>query len=316
MEKSPPVILTACTNRKRFTPEAELRAAALPRGSLSTVASCWLTRLRRASTTVRADQLYVGRSFIEAQTAAKGSNLYVVSAGLGVIPAHAPIPAYSLTVAPGSADDVLSVVNEAASAADWWRAGPAKSPSHVTFDDIRLRLEGRLILAALPSAYLKMIADDLERLVGLAGDCLRLFCGAPPVDLPARLSATVMPYDARFDGPDSPLLGTQSDFAQRAMRHFTQNVLPYHGPDVTAEAHSAAVKRILTGFRPRAIIDRDKATDDEIVALVIQNWSAAEGRAGRMLRLLRDVSGVACEQRRFVRLFQVAAEHRHTRAPA
>lgn len=243
------------------------------------------------------------------------ADLYVVSAGLGVIHAGTAIPSYSLTVAPGGTDDVLSVVSEAASTSDWWQAGPANSPFHTSLDEIVRRHEGRLILAALPSTYLWMLADDFERILGQVGDRLRLFCAAPPLNLAHRLGAAVMPYDARFDGPDSPLPGTQSDFAQRAMRHFARTVLA-HGPDATTEAHRVAVERALADFRPRASVARDKATDAEIIALVIQNWKTADGRSGRMLRFLRDTIGIACEQRRFARLFHAAAEQRRAEATA
>ncbi len=316
MDTSNPIILTACTNRKRIVPPAELRAASLPAGSLSAVASCWLTRLRRASPSIRAGDLYAGRGFGEARAAAGSADLYIASAGLGIVHADATVPTYSLTVAPGASDDVLSLVDEAASVADWWRAGPANSPFHAGLDDIVRRCDSQLVLAALPSAYLKMLAGDLERFLDQIGDHLRLFCAAPPAGLPSRLVETIMPYDARFDGPDSPLPGTRSDFAQRAMRHFARTVLPRSGPTATSKAHWAAVERAMTGLKLRVSVDRGKATDAEIIALVVQNWGAAGGRSGQMLRLLRDGLGVACEQRRFARLFQAAAECRCAGAPA
>lgn len=316
MDTPSPVILTTCTNRKRIAPSADLKAASLPKGPLSMVASCWLARLQSALPRVRADRLYAGRAFNEARAAAGNADLYVVSAGLGALHAGTTIPSYSLTVAPGSSDDVLGMVSEVATASDWWQAGPANSPFHTGLDDIARRHEGQLILAALPSTYLCMLADDLERVLGQVGeDHLRLFCAAPPADLSHRLGAVVMPYDTRFDGPDSPLPGTQSDFAQRAMRHFAHTVLP-HGPDATAKTHHAAVEDALAGFRPRTSVARDRTNDAEIVTLVIQNWEAADGRSGRMLRLLRDELGVACEQRRFARLFQAAVEQHRTEALA
>ena len=310
------VVLTACTNRKRIAPPTELRATSLSAGPLQLVASCWLDRLRQASPCVRAGDLYAGRGFTEARAAAGHANFYVVSAGLGIIRTDVTIPAYSLTVAPGADDSVLGRMEGSTAIADWWRAGPTNSPFHVSLDEIVRQHKGRLILAALPSAYLKMLACDLENLSEQARGRLRLFCAARPAGLPGSLTKAVMPYDARLDGPDSPAPGTRSDFAQRAMRHFTEIILPQSDAAATAGAHRTAVERALTSFRPQRSIERSKATDAEIIALIAQHWGAAGGRAGRMLRLLRDSLGIACEQRRFTHLFQTAIERRRMEAPA
>jgi hypothetical protein len=47
-----------------------------------------------------------------------------------------------------------------------------------------------------------------------------------------------------------------------------------------------------------------RVTDEEIVVLIREHWSAAQAQSTRMLRLLRDDLGVACEQGRFSRLFR------------
>ena len=287
-----------------------MQARAMTPGGLAAVAECWLDRVRTASCEVQAGRLYAGRGFAEARTVAASGSLYIVSAGLGVVSASLEVPAYDLTIAPGAADNVLARVTDKASPPDWWEVGPARSPFATRLQDLAALHPGELILAALPGTYLLMVADDLSRLADRAEGRLRLFCAAPPTGLPGQLSAALMPYDSRLDGPDSPLPGTLGDFAQRAMRHFVEIVLPGTPAGSDIASHKAAVEQSLTDLRSPASIRRARATDAEIVELIARHWSQTDGRSTRMLRLIRDELGRACEQGRFVRLFQQAAAHR------
>jgi hypothetical protein len=119
-----------------------------------------------------------------------------------------------------------------------------------------------------------------------------------------------MPDESRFSGPDSPLPGTLSDFAQRAMRHFVQAVLPRAPAGGDATSHQVAVEQSLIGLRSQADIRRNRVPDGEIIELIARHWTRADGKSARMLRLLRDQLGLACEQGRFARLFQEAAAQR------
>jgi len=300
------VVITACTNRKRVAAPVGLKAASLTPGSLASVAEAWLGRLRSATPAVKAEGLYAGRAFAEARRIANDGNLYIVSAGLGLVQAQAEVPAYGLTIAAGTADNVLARVIGPAAPVDWWRLGPARSPFNIDVLELAEQHPGVLILAALPSGYLLMVAADLTRLADRTDGRLRLFCAAPPADMPEALRMAVMPYDTRFDGPDSPLAGTLSDFAQRAMRHFVESVIPSASAGSTA-SHHTAVRDALANLRAPACITRGRASDSEIIELIASHWGRADGKSTRMLRLLRDQLGVACEQGRFVRLFQAAA---------
>lgn len=309
------MVVTACAGRKRLPPAKGLCAADLPFGKLHEVAASWLTRLARTPRTMEASRLYVGRAFGEACRAASEGDLYVVSAGLGLLPAHVPVPAYSLTVSPESPDDVLARITEAVSAADWWRVGPARSGLGVDLSELVKATADRSLLLALPLTYLDMLAPALLALPVSVHGRLRLFCGVSATRLPVPLRPCLMPYDDRLNAAASPHRGTRADFAQRAVRHFVEHVLP-HSPAGTANAHRAAVEAALAGLRPPPAIRRDRRDDDELRALIGAHWQAAEGQAGRMLRVLRDQLGVACEQKRFAELFRkIRAERAAAAAP-
>ena len=84
---------------------------------------------------------------------------------------------------------------------------------------------GEPILIALPSPYLTMIEPEIEQLPPRALSRTRIFTGQSFRFRDDSLKSHLMPYDARLDGPDSPVPGTATDFASRALRDFA-NVRP------------------------------------------------------------------------------------------
>jgi hypothetical protein len=301
-----PVVIAACSNRKKVEPSRNLRAASVPEGHLRAVASSWTGRLRAARRLVRADALYCGRNFAEAKAAARqlGADLYIVSAGLGLVRDAAKIPPYSATIGGGSQDNVLNRISNAkgeAALAGWWRALTRRSPVGNALNTV-VRQSSGLILIALPSAYLAMVAGDLAHVHGRSLRRVRIFTGAVPEAFPEKLRSMIMPYDDRFDGPDSDLPGTRTDFASRALRHFVDHILQDY-PDGNMAVHARAVRTALRGLRRATVHARLRCSDAELVGLMRKHWNAADGKAGRMLRVLRDDLGIACEQSRFARLF-------------
>lgn len=305
------IVLTACTNRKRRPVDRRLTAGNLPVGSMSEVAADWCSRIKSADGRIAANQLYCGRTFVEAGLAAErcGAPLFVVSAGVGAIEADAEIPSYSLTVSNGGTDNVLSRMKErSASARDWWQFVSRDSPFTLSLEAVcRRRLSGP-ILAALPAPYLLMIEADLVCLPENVRARLRIFARGAETFVDERLRPCVMPYDGRLDGVASPLRGTQGDFAQRAARHFAEVVLS-SGDGGSAEKDRIAVEKALAPLTAPTAIVRRRVTNEEVRGFMRNQWEQAGGHAARMLRVLRDDLRVACEQKRFQGLFrEVKAE--------
>jgi hypothetical protein len=308
-----PVVIVACSNRKKVGPIRMLRAASLSKGPLGEVASCWAARVRAARKRVRAEALYCGRSFLEAKTAALqlGADFYIASAGLGLIKDSTDVPPYSATIARASRDNILSRVTNAngeAAIAGWWQALARRSPVGNPLSEV-VRQSSGLILIAVPSAYLAMLAGELARVHGRSLRRVRIFTRAVPKTFPEKLRPMVMPYDDRFDGPDSDMPGTTTDFASRALRHFVDHILQ-DDPSSNLAAQARAVRSALRGLRRSPARVRLRRSDAELVDLIRKHWKAAEGKSGRMLRVLRDDLGIACEQSRFARLFAKAKRMR------
>jgi hypothetical protein len=291
------LVVTNCTNRKRPAPTRDLMARSLAMGDAISVARAWWERVEATLDHARARDVYKGRAFAEAVRVAEvlDTQIWIVSAGLGLFNADDAIPSYSLTISPGFEDTVLYKANCTPQA--WWRA----------LSSIGRRSDwpdADLVLLALSGPYLAMVAPDLSNWPQDRRDRLRIFSGASPADIDSSLRSQVMPYDGRLDDRKGPIRGTQADFAQRAMRHFAETVLPASRGASTAE-HLAAVETALSGLRKPERPDRTKLPDAEIIELIQEHWMAVGGRSGRMLRRLRDELGVACEQGRFKSLFKL-----------
>lgn len=292
------IVLTTCSNRKRIPPDSKLLGRVVIAGKPSDVGSAWGKALRQSKSVASAKELYAGRSFREAEQAADllGARFYIVSAGLGLVAAERKVPSYGLTIAQTSEDCVLDKIS--GGPADWWAVLKASSMYHEDFPPAR-----GLILAALSQPYLEMIGGDLSSWDAERRSKLRLFTKQDPSVLFPRLADQWMPYDDRLDFVSRDLAGTQSDFAQRALRHFAASIISEPG---SADTHAKRVKAALYGLEMRAQPSRKRLSDDEILKVIDAHWDKAKGQSGLMLRVLRDDLNLACEQGRFKHLFHAA----------
>lgn len=228
------------------------------------------------------------------------ARLLIVSAGMGLIDASTEIPAYACTILTDSPDSISNRVAGGVAPAEWWRALTAESLFAMTVASTVASSIG-LICAALSEAYIALIADDVIALPHANLQRLRLFTRAPVARVPKPLQPFVMPYDDRLDGSDSPITGTRSDFAGRALRHFAEHI---HEPDDARSAaeHADAVTAAQAGWLAAARFKRARHDDEVLKALIAQQWMAANGSGSRLLRMFRDDLNIACEQGRFAAL--------------
>jgi hypothetical protein len=295
--RPPVIVITNCTNRKRVAGNPVTLSQNQLSGSLDTVAKRWVKALKKAPHTQHASNVYMGRAFSEANSAAAlvGGDLYVVSAGLGLIKATDQIPAYDLTVAEGSSSlgPLLSGLNK--TSADWWSVlinelGPSRS--------IRSLVETHtktLMLFALPAGYVALIAQELSGLTAKQAEHIRIITSELGVEsVPPKLRHVVLPYDERLEG--SNYAGTRTDFPQRALRHFVEEL---NGHALPLDKAQADVRLAMNALRKPVLPVRAKKSDEEILALLQKNWNRFDGASTRLLRFLRDDALVACEQSRF-----------------
>ncbi|WP_147324543.1 hypothetical protein [Shinella sp. WSJ-2] len=293
------VILTACTMRKRFSPDPALIAASLSKGSLHSVGQDWRSRIAKAVGVAEARDLYAGRGMMEAKKAAAEAKatLFIASAGLGLVEASDVIPSYDLTVAKGLPSSIMSKLPPGTTEEGWWDQIVMKEG--VARFDARLKRDQVQLLVALPASYLKMLGGFLKALPAFKEGRLRVFTGSEHYEIDPELKPYHMPYDRRLDGGPTP--GTLGDFAQRALRHFVTEILPV-SPREDAKGHAQQVIMAQAGWRRPVSKSGIRLDDGELLKTIRIEWDSVQGRSTQLLRKLRDELGIACEQGRFARL--------------
>lgn len=291
------LVLTNCTGRKRVGGDAITLAPAQMNGTLPTVANAWTRALASAPRSRRADDIYAGRSFAEARRVANGlgATLHIVSAGLGVVAASEMVPRYDLTVADGPNSIRPLLVKLGMRPSDWWNSMLVENGERRSVHRLVKQHPNTLLLIALPASYLEMVVRDIDRLSDDDIARLRIFSSARGQSVVSeRVRQVVLPYDDRLEGSAFP--GTRNDFAQRALRHFTEELFGHRLP--LPRAHEAVARAMLKMRAPQVPL-REKKNDAEIAELLRENWVRFDGASSRLLRFLRDDVLVACEQKRF-----------------
>jgi len=297
------VVITSCSSRKSIPKELRVPAEGLQKGQMEEVATQWVSMLAVNSTSISCGQLYQGRGVQEIKKVASEleCRVWFISAGLGLVNADQTVPAYNLTVSKGSSEFVGNkVIPLPFNSYLWWRE-LNRIRGNITLDALISKDNDNLFLLALPASYFDMIAPELMMLPESKLSRLRIF-GPSKSKINKRFHNILMPYDDRLNGPDSPLRGTYSDFPQRALRHFVSIIdkrLPVREVAYDRQLVNASLKKM----RLPQVIERAKASDEEISLILQRNWAQCAGQSSKLLRLLRDVELTACEQKRFSRIF-------------
>ena len=308
------ILITTCTGRKKTPTHATLHAAKLPKGKQNAVLSSWVNALKAQSCRTAARKVYCGRGFSEILDTVrpKGErfielDLWVISAGLGLINSNLEIPSYNLTISPSTPDSIqLRITHKTPfDPRLWWRElNKALYRTPTPLANLIRKNNDALFVISMSRPYAEMVVDDLLSLEPSDQQRIRILGLSRSFILPLPLQSLCMPYDERYDGLDSTHTGTRSDFPQRVTRHFVENILTQSEENSQPLDHSKKVTAFLEGKRTPVLVKRARKTDDEINLIILKRWDDARGSATVMLRILRDKEEIACEQKRFGRLFK------------
>jgi hypothetical protein len=299
-------VVVTCTRRKTRPISRSLHMRNVPGARLSTRFRHWTERLTNpAVQRVPALDLYAGEHWTiarrlcgEAEKPAK-IDLWVCSAGYGLIPVDAPIAPYSATFVPGDPDSVPGT------AADWWETladwegpvGGARSFVELVSSDPSARL-----ILVLSAAYLRACHNDICKAAEKLSDPRLLSILSAGTKHDRDLSDFLLPVDARLQ----PLLGgTLQALNIRATEDLLTTGLDSH------DNMSASLQRLLAEQPPPRRYNRRRATDAELRSFIRDHLrSNPLATHTRLLRELRDAD-YASEQGRFAALFD--AETRRDR---
>ena len=300
------VLITPCTNRKRCNNgESTIGIDLLPRENQDAVTTAWINLVRQSASRVRAEQLYAGRGFSEAIATLESGNveLWVISAGMGLINKDKEIPRYNLTTSSSVMQNIQQTITDGVFChKTWWDKINQSLNNGFTINGLIQKYRDHLIVLTLSSEYLKLVIEDLKQIKDEDLHRLRILGLSTKDLLPKKIKDYWMPYDYRFDGPSGPLRGTKSDYPQRTARHFIQSILTQL-PNKDASTHRQAVVDFISTCQPQPRVTRAKEDDKGIKERILMRWADANGNSSRMLRIIRDEELIQCEQSRFARIF-------------
>lgn len=284
-------LVVNCTDRKSVRPDVKCQVRSLPSGSVDERHDEWTRRIRRGHPVTPLRHLYRGEAWLQALGLAADATdrgfrvrMMVASAGLGLRHVDSLAPSYSATFTGGQADSVASGTPHVRS---WWsRLGNSEhSESLVESSD-------RRVLLVLSESYARAMHEDLVALGRRRGEVV-MIGGAEDVEGLHRVRSD-RALRAELGGTGSSLnlriarawLGQQDD-----------------GVLWDADAQHRWTKWC-NSVRREERYNRTPGEDAEIVS-AIEKLVALDQTlsATRALRIFRD-SGMACEQKRFGRLFR------------
>jgi hypothetical protein len=146
-----------------------------------------------------------------------------------------------------------------------------------------------------------MVEKDLIAVSKIDGVDLRIFGLSIDLHLHEGLRRYVMPYDERLDGLGRP--GTRVDFPQRALLDFVTSIAPENSGNLDVDRR-AVLARLAPVATVRPVREQRRLPDEDIRQRIADLIPKIGPASTRILRHLRDVEGVSCEQSRFAGLFR------------
>ncbi len=298
-------VIVTCANRMSRPIPAHLQLGHVPGLTQAERARGWITRLAGAGNApqVPAVELYAGehwsvaRRFPAMRLPREEIRLWACSAGYGLIPVEAPVMPHHATLTPGQADSVPGPF------ASWWTLlSEWRGPVPGCPRSIRALVaadSAAVFMFVLSKNYLRACGADLAAACERITDPDRFFIvsagGRPEGDL----AAFAVPADARLQahfGGTRRALNARigADLLERGIRSRDEAV--------------GYLSRLLAAQSPIPRYSRKRQSDREILDTIAARLARTPTTsANRLLRELRD-AGLACEQRRFSRLYREAVE--------
>lgn len=295
-------IIASCSGRKTKQTAQDPRIHTVRATTLPERHRAWLRLLETPSPSIdRADQLYAGdHAAVLRSTRAEARNrgfeakLWVLSAGYGLVCESDLVRPYSATFANGDVDSISSRRDEKT---EWWRLACANRPRNAS-EPINLaklfeREHGSAFLIVASPRYVEAIEDDLAVALADTGSSTVIVISSAREDLAKKFPAQYLAVSA---DQASTLNGALSSLHARTAREIIINDL-LDRPLNELRSRFGAVPGMQRKRSGKPLTDADVLKRIDLVRSQFPDISAT-----RALRQLRD-QGLACEQKRFGRLF-------------
>jgi hypothetical protein len=305
-------LVVSCTHRKKTPVPAPLQARALRSMSLPDRLYEWIERRNTyAAREHQAVDLYAGDHWQVAQSVVHVAsdvgldvNLFVCSAGYGLIRASTPIKPYSFTFTTRHVDAAVSSDNTNNKFSMLWWSGlcthsPLSAPTRGVAGLAADQPDVPIIIVASES-YVSAMAEDLaEAWANLKSrDLLSVLSSGMSTKRTSDLNSCILPTDARFE---AVVGGTRAALNVRIARLIFQNLEKGQRPSYSNMR--TTIDKIYSELPPLRNISRRKLSDEEIMVFIKKErqYDLSVSKS-RLLWKLRS-EGAACEQTRFSEIF-------------
>ena len=306
------LIVATCSYGKKVAPPPELKIRSLPSGSIATRVQEWSTRLETTSAErTPARDLYKGDHWtavreLEVVGSSVGlrAEMWIASAGYGLIPMNAEIAAYGATFAPDQQDYVLdrTSTNKKTASSEWWSRitswrGPMPRVAR-SLTELAEQHSNTPMLVIVSQPYARALELDLLGASGMLDSSKNLSIVSIGLESSSPLAEFVLPGDARFS---TWLGGTLTSVNARVGKAIVERV---HEWGLTRGGIGRGLSARLEDLDPYAQPKRESRGDDEVRTYI--RTALEENPTTTHSRLLRSfrAEGYACAQDRFRRLYE------------
>lgn len=311
-------LIVSCTDRKRAAVSADLQLRDVAEGPPSSRVSSWWERVRHTDVKrVAAHDLYGGEHWVWSlktrqalETRSRRVQLWVASAGYGLVSGDAQLKPYSATFAGGAPDSVTRELPSGWSRVDflaaWWSGlggfkGPDSGAPRLVAELARADPSAAVVVVGSPD-YVRALEPDLRLAARALATPSRLVIFSNHRLEGGSLAENLVPVDERAR---AVVGGTMQGLNARVAAHLLDG-LSGHAVDVglLRARFEQMVEHTSKPLKPQ------RPQIDDVVVVEFIRAELKKNPNARQTALLAELrrSGSACEQGRFRRLFhQVSA---------
>jgi hypothetical protein len=314
------IIVSTCTNSKRSRPSPGCRLDECLCGSYKDTAKKWLKNIESPHVKkYLARHLYAGSHWKEtlkclavAEQNKLFPELWVLSAGHGLVPADYKIASYSATFSPGENSIQGLSWPSGMSSKDrsqaWWKEVNNKRKADLPKSLAELpqcykKSDDTVFLFIFSPEYFRAVEPELVELVSRGAKASVVSAGlyaesslASPI-----LKDSILPISDKFKQADPHLdkanVALNAAAAVWLIRTFTKQLI--EGPSALYSEVDKAEKTLPSVVRRDVV----KMSDEEVLSFIDKHFCQETSSATKLLKALRHKARKSCEQKRFGQLY-------------
>lgn len=287
-------LVVSCSNRKVVNPQPEHRLRTLRTGPLDGISRTWHESLNGSYDKFDASKLYIGEywSIVRRLAELNFVNIFVFSAGLGIVPYQAKIPSYSATFAKGTPDSINNLDSKDKSLSQsWFELSLKYSNFSLTLSQLKKVLNATTTLFVVSRSYLSAMEHTLREI----DHSKAIFLGSNLKNLQLKNKLEI-PGNLRM-----VLGGSLQTVSIRFVEYLLTQTSILQKTNFTVRELGSKIDQLGSASSPLPKFNRSKATDEDVLKFLRARVTFKDSHS-RALRDFRD-SGRACEQSRFKNIY-------------